>query len=63
MISNSVILNKAKTRILHQHDVWERNYRDCGAKVQHFFDICKYFARKMQNNFANAEIYNLYVYF
>ena len=37
---------KKKTRILHQHRVWERNYRDCTAKLQIIFGFCKFF---MQN--------------
>ena len=36
-----------KTRIHHQHKVWERNYRDCAAKLQRKIDSCKFFIIKM----------------
>ena len=38
---------KKKTRILHQHIVWERNYRDCAAKLQILFDSCMFFMRNL----------------
>ena len=51
IISNSLIISlHRKTRILHQHEVWERNYRDCGAKVLLFSDIRKYFEGKCKKN-------------
>jgi hypothetical protein len=33
-----------KTRIHHQHlNVWERNYRDCSAKIRRFMELTKQF--------------------
>ena len=33
-----------KKQIHHQHlNVWERNYRDCGAKIQRFMELTKQF--------------------
>ena len=36
---------KIKTRILHQHYVWERNYRDCMTKILHFYRYCNVFVK------------------
>ncbi len=50
-----------KTRIHHQHlNVWERNYRDCGAKIGRFMELTKQFLEKVFSTKRMERYFALY---
>ena len=50
-----------KNRIHHQHlNVWERNYRDCGAKIRRFMEVTKQFLEKVFSTKRMERYFALY---